>query len=164
MQLEKQKGFNHVVMFMHRFVNKRVTWHHACKSKLVQMRPGKSAKMSWAIDRPDIVLLLFQFKQQPQRATYFAALIDKLCGTLVHFNRRQLTCGYGRWFYGSNFWRREFEFWTLNLWFAFARDLVGRSPPSAEYALAKRCHFCQPTLPCWLRASWERVDWTWHHH
>ncbi len=38
------------------------------------------------------------------------------------------------------------------------------SPPAAEYALVVNYQFWQPTFPCWLRASWERVDFSWHHH
>ena len=26
------------------------------------------------------------------------------------------------------------------------------------------CRFWQPTFPCWLKANWERVDCSWHHH
>ena len=37
------------------------------------------------------------------------------------------------------------------------------SPPAVEYALAVLCQFWRPTFPCWLRASWERVDCSWHH-
>ncbi len=32
------------------------------------------------------------------------------------------------------------------------------SQPAAEYALVEKYQFWQPTFPCWLRASWERVD------
>ena len=30
--------------------------------------------------------------------------------------------------------------------------------------LRRNTQFWQPTFPCWLRASWEGVDCSWHHH
>ena len=38
------------------------------------------------------------------------------------------------------------------------------SPPAAEYTLAQKCQFWQPTFPWWLRVSWERADCSWHQH
>ncbi len=37
-----------------------------------------------------------------------------------------------------------------------------RSPPAADCALAVNYQFWQPTLPCWLRTSFERVDCSGH--
>ena len=39
------------------------------------------------------------------------------------------------------------------------------SPPAAELRTSKQlCQFWQPTLPCWLRASLDRMDCLWHQH
>ena len=42
--------------------------------------------------------------------------------------------------------------------------VVPCSPPGADRALVEGCQFLRSTCPCWLLASWERVDRSWHQH
>ena len=37
------------------------------------------------------------------------------------------------------------------------------SPPAADYASVVNYQFWKLIFPCWLMASWERVDCSWHH-